>query len=316
MSQVLLQVDSVSRSFGLRRGWHLGPRAAVQAVQSVTLTVARGETLGIVGESGSGKSTLARMLVGLDRPTGGAIRIDGDGIGTPRSSRIQYVFQDPVSALNPRQTVRSILGAPLAHLLSMPKERRRPRLLELLDAVGLRDDHLDRYPHELSGGQAQRVGLARALAAEPEIIVLDEPVSSLDVSIQAQILNLLIDLKRRLRLTYVFISHDLGVVESISDRVAVMYFGRIVEIGPASAIFGKPRHPYTELLLASVPTLGQRGIAAETAPAELPNPLAPPPGCAFASRCRYASPTCRDSQPRLSGGGDGHLAACYHPLTG
>jgi oligopeptide/dipeptide ABC transporter ATP-binding protein len=323
MSQSLLHVESVSREFVVRHGWALGKRAAVQAVQSVTLTVERGETLGIVGESGSGKSTLARMLVGLDRPTEGRILIgeDGGGLGrrharAPGSSRIQYVFQDPVSALNPRHRVRAILEAPLVHLVGMPGERRKRRLLELLDAVGLRAEHLDRYPHELSGGQAQRVGLARALAAEPEIIVLDEPVSALDVSIQAQILNLLIDLKRRLGLTYVFISHDLGVVESISDRVAVMYFGRIVEIGPASLVLGKPRHPYADLLIASAPVPGRRSLALDLAAAELPDPLAPPPGCAFAPRCQYASRRCRDYRPELSGRGDGRLAACYHPLTG
>jgi peptide/nickel transport system ATP-binding protein len=313
----------VSRTFGDRRGWALGIRPAVRAVRSVTLKVERGETLGIVGESGSGKSTLARILVGLDRPTNGRIWVAGDsGCAGRRQARapgynhIQYVFQDPVGALNPRQTVRTILEAPLVNLVGMPTMRRNLRLLELVDAVGLRSDLLDRYPHELSGGQAQRVGLARALAAEPEIIVLDEPVSSLDVSVQAQILNLLVDLKRGLGLTYVFISHDLRVVQCISDRVAVMYFGRIVEIGPASAVFGKPRHPYTALLLASMPTLGRREIAAEAAPAELPNPLAPPPGCAFASRCPYASRTCCDYQPELSGEEDGHLAACYHPVEG
>jgi len=326
MSQALLQVDSLARRFGGERRLLGGRRPSVHAVQSITLDLREGETLGIVGESGCGKSTLARMLVGLDRPSEGVIRLGGEDIhgrgpggrgdGRPLAATIQYVFQDPVSSLNPRKTIRSILTAPMIHLLGHSRERREQRLRELMDAVKLREELLERYPHELSGGQAQRIGIARALAAEPRIIVLDEPVSALDVSVQAQVLNLLGELKKRFGLTYVFISHDLSVVESISDRVAVMYFGRVVELAPAAALFGAPRHPYTRLLLDSVPTPGRRGIEGEDKPVELPDPFAPLPGCAFAPRCARANEDCRDRRPPLRPAGDeGHAAACFHPLT-
>ena len=222
------------------------PKRGVHAVQDVSIEVRRGETLGVVGESGCGKSTLARMIVGLDRPTAGRIIFEGRdlvaeaGRDLRRLSReVQYVFQDPVASLNPRKTVRTILEAPLIHLLELGREERTARLAELMDAVNLAPEFLDRYPHEFSGGQAQRIGIARALAADPKLIVLDEPVSALDVSVQAQVLNILDGLKQRFGLTYVFISHDLSVVESVSDRVAVMYFGRIVEIGSGRAVFGE-----------------------------------------------------------------------------
>jgi len=229
---------------------------------------------------------------------------------------VQYVFQDPVSSLNPRKTVRQILSAPMIYLLKMNRAARERRLEELMDAVNLRPEFLDRYPHEFSGGQAQRIGIARALAADPSIVVLDEPVSALDVSVQAQVLNLLADLKRRFGLTYIFISHDLSVVESISDRVAVMYFGRIVELAPARLLFGAPRHPYTRLLLDSAPVPGKRHIQSEVEPAELPNPYAPPPGCAFAARCARATGQCTRAVPELDSRDDSEsLAACYHPLT-
>jgi peptide/nickel transport system ATP-binding protein len=266
------------------------------------------------------------MLVGLDRPSDGAIRMDGADIaggrtadGKPLATAVQYVFQDPVSSLNPRKTIRKILSAPMIHLLNMDRAAREKRLTELMDAVNLRPEFLDRYPHEFSGGQAQRIGIARALAAEPRLIVLDEPVSALDVSVQAQVLNLLAALKERFNLTYVFISHDLSVVESISDRVAVMYFGRIVELAPAARLFSTPRHPYTRLLLNSAPVPGKRHISGEAEPAELPNPFAPPPGCAFAARCPYADDQCTAAVPPLERksepkGADNGFAACYHPL--
>ena len=228
---------------------------------------------------------------------------------------MQYVFQDPVASLNPRKTIRTILEAPLIHLLHLDKPAREKRLAELMDAVNLAPEFLERYPHEFSGGQAQRIGVARALAADPKLIVLDEPVSALDVSVQAQVLNILDELKDRFGLTYVFISHDLSVVESVSDRVAVMYFGSIVEIGPGRSVFRKPRHPYTHLLLNSAPAPGRRSLIAEDANTELPDPYNPPPGCAFYARCPRAAEDCNRQAPPLEGeAGDAeHRVACYHP---
>jgi oligopeptide/dipeptide ABC transporter ATP-binding protein len=319
----LLEISDLERRFGGELRLLNGRAPTVYAVQGINLDLEQGETLGIVGESGCGKSTLARMLVGLDQPSAGLIKLAGHGIeggktsaGKPLATEVQYVFQDPVSSLNPRKTIRKTLEAPMIHLLGYDKAKREERLKELMAAVNLRPEFIDRYPHEFSGGQAQRIGIARALAAEPRIIVLDEPVSALDVSVQAQVLNLLADLKKQFDLTYVFISHDLSVVESISDRVAVMYFGRVVELAPAKRIFAAPRHPYTRLLLNSAPVPGQRRIEGETEPAELPNPFDPPPGCAFAARCPHADGTCRETPPQLeSKAGEEAYAACYHPLS-
>ena len=315
----LLQVEGLVRRFGGERTLFGGRKPTLHAVRNVSLDLREGETLGIVGESGCGKSTMARMLVGLDRPSEGTIRLGGRDIGAggdkPLAATIQYVFQDPVSSLNPRKTIGSILQAPMIHLLGLSRERREDRLKELMDAVKLREEFLDRYPHEFSGGQAQRIGIARALAAEPRIVVLDEPVSALDVSVQAQVLNLLDELKTRFGLTYVFISHDLSVVESISDRVAVMYFGRIVELAPATGLFRAPRHPYTRLLLDSAPVPGRRHIEGEDKPVELPDPFAPLPGCAFAPRCPHSRKRCSsDSPPLAASGDDAHTAACFYPL--
>ena len=323
MSELVMRAHAVDRTFGGGRTLFGGRRTAIHAVQDVDLELRRGETLGIVGESGCGKSTLARMLVGLDRPTSGRIDLDGaDVVDLARRDRralardIQYVFQDPLSSLNPRKTIRRILEAPMIHLLGQDRAARARRLEELMDAVSLRAEFLDRYPHEFSGGQAQRIGIARALAAEPRIIVLDEPVSALDVSVQAQVLNLLADLKSRFDLTYIFISHDLSVVESVSDRVAVMYFGRVVEFGAAAQIFTRPRHPYTALLLASAPVPGRRNLQAGAETSELPDPTNPPPGCAFAPRCPRAAELCRRDRPILARPGeDLSAAACHYPLS-
>lgn len=320
--RTLMTVTDVGRTFGGGKDLLRRERPKLHALSDVSLEIRRGETLGIVGESGCGKSTLARLLVGLDRPNGGTIRFDGEDVAeaarrSPRAlaREIQFVFQDPVSSLNPRKTIRSILEAPLIHLLGLGRDARRERLLELMEAVNLRPEFLERYPHEFSGGQAQRIGIARALAVKPELIVLDEPVSALDVSIQAQVLNILASLKRDFSLTYVFISHDLSVVESISDRVAVLYFGRVAEIGRAEAIFRNPRHQYTKLLLRSAPTPSRKSVASEDDDAELPDPYNPPRGCAFAARCSHADDVCRAARPPLEPAPDepGHFAACYHP---
>ena len=316
-----ISTTKLTRIFGGGTTFTGRHRPAVHALLDVSLDVAEGDTLGIVGETGCGKSTLARLLVGLDEPTSGTIRLGGKEVRTrgrwdrrERARQIQYVFQDPGSSLNPRKTLQHALEAPLRRLVGLDAGRRRERLAELMEAVGLRRDFLPRYPHELSGGQAQRVAIARALAAEARYLVLDEPVSALDVSVQAQVLTLLSRLREQLGLTYLFISHDLSVVESVSDKVAVMYFGRVVELGDRRHLFQAPRHPYTELLLRSAPRLGQRHIRAETKPAELPDPTNPPAGCAFANRCPRRLPKCRTHPPALEGGPTGTLAACWNPL--
>ena len=316
----VLSVSRLCKTFGGGRSWTGKPGPSIHAVQEISFGVARGETLGVVGESGCGKSTLARMLVGLLMPTSGGIEIDGKPVSEQKLSpaefgrMIQYVFQDPISSLNPRKTIRQILEAPLLHLRGMDAAGRKARLAELLEAVQLRSEALDRYPHEFSGGQAQRIGIARALAAEPGILVLDEPVSALDVSVQAQILNLLADLQKTLDLTYIFISHDLAVIEAVSDRIAVLYFGRIVELALATRLFEAPHHPYTRLLMRSAPEKGRPLAQPRTFADDLPDPLNPPKGCAFAPRCPYAEADCRRESPRLVETSAERDVACHHPL--
>lgn len=313
-----LKITDLSKTFAVGRSLFGNPTGTVKAVHPLTLTVRQGETLGIVGESGCGKSTLARMLVGLLEPSTGHIEIEGKALNNADPAefgkRIQYVFQDPISSLNPRKTIRQIMDAPLKLLHNMPAAERSKRISEIFASVNLREEFLDRYPHEFSGGQAQRIGIARALAAKARILILDEPVSALDVSVQAQVLNLLADLRREFDLTYLFISHDLAVVEAVSDRIAVLYFGSVVEVGPAEEVFAAPKHPYTKLLADSAPVVGRPLTAPEAEGTELPDPLNPPSGCSFAARCPNATDKCRSETPRLEPIGNGTTVACFHPI--
>lgn len=313
-----LRLENLSKTFPLRKTLFGAARDGVRAVRPLSLAVETGETLGIVGESGCGKSTLARMLVGLLPPTTGTIEIEGRAldIADPAAfgKLIQYIFQDPISSLNPRKTIRQIIEVPLRRLHGLSPAGCTARIAEIFASVNLREEFLSRYPHEFSGGQAQRIGIARALAAAPRILILDEPVSALDVSVQAQVLNLLGALKAEFNLTYLFISHDLAVVEAVSDRIMVLYFGAVVEIGRAEDIFNAPKHPYTKLLADSAPVVGRALRAPEQKDTELPDPLNPPPGCAFATRCPRATDLCRHTEPALTQMKDTQFAACHHPL--
>jgi peptide/nickel transport system ATP-binding protein len=286
----LLKLEAVSRDFDVSLPWlnrvlEREPRRLLRAVDDVSFEVTPGETLALVGESGCGKSTLARLVVGLHAPTAGRIEF--------RGRRMQMIFQDPYASLNPRWRVRDIIAEPIK-AFNLEKE-----ISQLLVQVGLSPDDGEKYPHEFSGGQRQRISIARALAGEPDFLVCDEPTSALDVSVQAQILNLMTDLQQRLGLTYVFISHNLAVVSQIADRVGVMYLGRVVELGAAAELFARPRHPYTRMLLDAVPDLAMSGKPRTPVAGEVPNPLAPPPGCAFHPRCPHANERCRRERPRV-----------------
>lgn len=313
-----LKVENLAKTFPLKKSFFGPERDGVRAVRPISFSVETGETLGVVGESGCGKSTLARMLVGLLDPTEGHIEIEGRALDNADPAEfgklIQYVFQDPNSSLNPRKNIRQVMEAPLKRLYNMSRSERDARIREIFASVNLREEFLERYPHEFSGGQAQRIGIARALAANPRIIILDEPVSALDVSVQAQVLNLLARLKEEFGLTYLFITHDLAVVEAVSDRIVVLYFGSVVEVGKAEKIFATPRHPYTKLLADSAPVVGRPLTAPEQKGTELPDPLNPPPGCAFAGRCPRATARCRTEEPQLRPMGEDQLAACHHPI--
>ncbi len=317
MSDVILDATGLVKHFGGPAGW-LSAKPKVQAVDGVSLQVRRGETFAIVGESGCGKSTLARLLMRLLEPTDGTIVFDGNEIGDASGDTLktlrrdmQFIFQDPFSSLNPRMSVGRLVGEPLeVHAPELSAQQRRDRVAELLRKVGLRPEHADRYPHEFSGGQRQRIGIARALASGPKLIIGDEPVSALDVSVQAQVINLLGDLSRDLGLTLVIIAHDLGVIRHMSDRVAVMYLGRIVEMGSTEEVFANPRHPYTQALLASIPSMeGADPARKPTVLGEMPNPSNPPTGCRFHTRCPHAQARCKTESPALAGGD--HAVACH-----
>ncbi|PTW60600.1 oligopeptide/dipeptide ABC transporter ATP-binding protein [Breoghania corrubedonensis] len=315
----ILETRDLVRHFAAD-GSLFGDKAVVRAVDGVTLGVRRGETLSIVGESGCGKSTLARLLVRLIKPTSGGILYQGRDISalSEREMRalrrdLQFVFQDPFSSLNPRMTVGAIIEEPMrVHRIGTRAERRR-RVRELLARVGLRPEFADRYPHEFSGGQRQRIGIARALASGPTVLIGDEPVSALDVSIQAQVINLLEDLKEEFDLTLILIAHDLAVIRHMSDRVAVMYLGEIVELADTDALYDRPHHPYTQALMRAIPVPSPhaRDMVAELT-GDVPSPLAPPSGCRFHTRCPHATELCAQKKPHLEASGDNRFVACHH----
>jgi oligopeptide/dipeptide ABC transporter ATP-binding protein len=315
----LLEVENLARRFVARRSMFGRPTAFVNAVDGVSFTVEAGKTLAVVGESGCGKSTVSRLVLRLIEPDTGSLRFEGRDLlamdveqlrGFRRDAQI--IFQDPYASLNPRMTINQILSEPLALHGLVPKAQRRARVEELLQLVGLEPRHARRYPHEFSGGQRQRIAIARALAVEPKLIICDEPVSALDVSIRSQILNLLRDLQNRLGLAYIFVSHDLAVVKHIADRVAVMNFGRIVETTDAEALFTAPRHPYSRALLSAIPVPNPRAKRSRILlQGEMPSALDPPAGCHFHTRCPYVIERCRVERPQLAADSDGHAAACH-----
>jgi oligopeptide/dipeptide ABC transporter ATP-binding protein len=315
----LVEVKNLKKFFPVRSHFLSRAKAFVQAVVGVNLSIRRGETLGLVGESGCGKSTLGRLILRLEEPTEGQIFFENEDILQYDSQRLrllrrqmQIIFQDPYSSLNPRKTVGSIIGEPLIiHQIGLKKEREE-RVLELMEVVGLRPEHMNRYPHEFSGGQRQRIGIARALALNPKLIIADEPVSALDVSIQAQVLNLLEDLQKEFHLTYLFIAHDLSVVEHISDRVAVMHLGRLAELGQSEDLYRSPKHPYTQALLSANPVpdpaLERKRIILQ---GEVPSPINPPSGCNFHTRCPYKFDPCPQEVPQFKEIEPHHWVACY-----
>jgi peptide/nickel transport system ATP-binding protein len=321
---VLVEVRHVVKEFPLLSGTVVRHRVgSVKAVSDVSLSVGRGEIFGLVGESGCGKTTIGRLVAALTRPTSGEIWIDGVDVGAlptralrPLRRDIQLMFQDAYASLDPRMKVGQILREPFIVQRILSRAEQIARVSQLLDEVGLGAPAAGRYPHELSGGQRQRVGLARALALTPKLIIADEPVSALDVSLRAQMLNLLVDLQRAHGLTYLVISHDLSVMRYMADRVAVMYLGKLAEIGPTDAVYGRPAHPYTAGLISAIPVLGSRRVGRrdEAPRGELPSAVNPPSGCRYRTRCPRAQPRCAREEPPLRAFGVGHLASCHYPL--
>ena len=318
MSDILLEVKNLKQYFPVRAG--LMKTIPLKAVDDVSFTIGRGETLGLVGESGCGKTTVGRTILRLYEPTGGEVIFDGEPVTakniTHMRKQMQMVFQDPYSSLDPRMTVEDIIGEPLdVHKLYSNRKERREKILELMATVGLNAEHATRYAHEFSGGQRQRIGIARALAVNPKFIVCDEPVSALDVSIQAQVINMFEELQEKLGVAYLFIAHDLLVVRHISKRIAVMYLGKIVEVADADELNENPQHPYTQSLLSAVPipdpdiTRARQRIVLE---GDVPSPLNMPTGCAYRTRCRYATEQCAKERPALTDRGDGHFVACWN----
>ncbi|MDI6706722.1 MAG: dipeptide ABC transporter ATP-binding protein [Bacillota bacterium] len=319
MQEALLEVKGLKKYFPIKKGIISRVVANVKAVDGVDFTVKRGETLGLVGESGCGKSTTGRAILRLLEPTEGEVYFEGKDVAKVSKQEMrelrremQIIFQDPYASLNPRMTIGDIIGEAFdIHGLLKGKEREK-RVLELLDVVGLRSQHIRRYPHEFSGGQRQRIGIARALAVNPKLVICDEPVSALDVSIQAQVINLMQELQEQFGLTYMFIAHDLSVVKHISDRVAVMYLGKIVELAGKEELYSSPKHPYTQALLSAIPVpdpeYKRERILLE---GDVPSPVNPPSGCRFHTRCREAQPICREVVPEFKDIGGGHYCACH-----